>query len=167
MSKLLALDASTEVCSVAVTDGSTVVQRYCDTPKSHSKVLLPLINEVLEEAKIALSDLDALAVTRGPGSFTGIRIGLGIIQGLSYGAKLPVIGLNTLDVMAEQYRATLSCMSGSIIVPALDARMGEVYWSAYRAENEHCEAVIPAAVCAPLCALEELKAQFSLEDVHG
>ena len=146
--KILALDAATEVCSVAVSDGDNVFERRSDIPKSHAQLLLLLVDEVLLASGIDLSSLDAIAVTRGPGSFTGIRIGIGIAQGLSYGAKIPAIGVNTLEVMAQGYVNRFPSFSG-YLVPALDARMAEVYWSVYRVENGTLFEHKAAQVCAP------------------
>ena len=163
MSKILALDASTEVCSVAVGDGSQVTSRFCDIPKSHSKMLLPLIDEVLTEANLTLADLDAIAVTRGPGSFTGIRIGLGIVQGLSYGANIPIVGLSTLEALAETARQNGLCEHDGIIVPCLDARMGEVYSSVYRpaVDDSSWLALVAASVGAPEKLAALLLEQFA------
>ncbi|WP_075185576.1 tRNA (adenosine(37)-N6)-threonylcarbamoyltransferase complex dimerization subunit type 1 TsaB [Teredinibacter haidensis] len=157
MLRILALDASTEVCSVAVNNGEQVISRYCDTPKSHSKELLPLIDEVLREAGIALNNLDAIAVARGPGSFTGIRIGLGIVQGLSYGANLPIVGVNTLEVMVQGYRDQSRDDGSAIYVPALDARMGEVYWAAYLSQQDSFSEKIISQVSSPEVLRKQLE----------
>jgi universal bacterial protein YeaZ len=146
--KILALDAATEVCSVAVWDGENVFERRSDIPKSHAQQLLPLVDEVLSAAATDLASIDAIAVTHGPGSFTGIRIGIGIAQGLSYGAKIPAIGVNTLEVMAQGYVNRHPSYNG-YLVPALDARMAEVYWGVYRVENGILFEYKAAQVCAP------------------
>ncbi|SMF36002.1 tRNA threonylcarbamoyladenosine biosynthesis protein TsaB [Alteromonadaceae bacterium Bs31] len=170
---ILAVDASTEVCSLALSVNGNTSSRSCDTPKSHSKVLLPLIEELLSEASLGLKGLDAIAVSVGPGSFTGIRIGLGVVQGLSYGADLPIIGLSTLELMALQCAKSLdletkpgyppqgSCEKTSVIIPALDARMGEVYWQAYtREEGAIVVSCLEPKVCSPSAFLEDIEDNF-------
>ncbi|MGO3800463.1 MAG: tRNA (adenosine(37)-N6)-threonylcarbamoyltransferase complex dimerization subunit type 1 TsaB, partial [Vibrio casei] len=94
--KILALDTSTENCSVALMINDQMFTRSEVAPRDHTKKILPMVDEVLKEAGISLHDLDALAFGRGPGSFTGVRIGIGIAQGLSFGAELPMIGISTL-----------------------------------------------------------------------
>jgi len=175
MLQLLAIDTSTEVCSVAINGAGGIVSRQCNTPKSHAKVLLPLIDEVLKESGNILSDMDAIAVTRGPGSFTGIRIGLGVAQGLSYGAGLPIIGLSSLHVLAAHYYSHL-CSVGEVggapitIVPALDARMSEVYWAAYTFSPSAISSAVVAQVCSPsdmLSQLEEYRNTTIFAPGHG
>ena len=102
----LAIDASTEACSVAlqvtnVTGESTVFSRYDLCPQSHSLHLLPMVDEVLTEAGIKLAQLDGLIFGQGPGSFTGVRIGIGVAQGLAFSANFPVVGISTLQAMAQ------------------------------------------------------------------
>ncbi|OEF24047.1 tRNA (adenosine(37)-N6)-threonylcarbamoyltransferase complex dimerization subunit type 1 TsaB [Vibrio rumoiensis] len=131
--KILALDTSTENCSVALMINDQIFTRSEVAPRDHTKKILPMVDEVLKEAGITLHDLDALAFGRGPGSFTGVRIGIGIAQGLSFGAELPMIGISTLAAMAQGcYRANQS----EHVVAAIDARMSEIYWAQYtRQEN--------------------------------
>jgi tRNA threonylcarbamoyladenosine biosynthesis protein TsaB len=126
--KILAVDTATENCSVALKVGSDVIARCEFAPREHTIKILPMVDAVLAEAGIRLNQLDALAFGRGPGSFTGVRIGVGIAQGLAFGADLPVIGISTLAALAQgQYRATQS----ENVISAIDARMGEVYWGQY------------------------------------
>lgn len=166
MSQILAIDASTEVCSVAINSDTETFSRYCDTPKSHSKVLLPMIDEVLQCSNISLAQLDALAVTCGPGSFTGIRIGMGIIQGLSYAARKPIVGVNTLSSMAEHYVIQSSLASGKLVV-ALDARMGEIYWAVFEYSAAGWQELVPACVSAPAALCEWITAQRVCSDIYG
>ncbi len=121
--KLLGIDTATEACSVALAGvGDTILERYKIEPKGHSNLVLPMIDDLLSDSGISHNDLDAIAVDTGPGSFTGIRIGIGIAQGLSFGLKLPLIGISSLMVLAEGSEPTVSA-----VLPAIDARMGEVY----------------------------------------
>lgn len=145
----LAIDASTEACSVAlqVNDAfanKKVYSRYELCPQSHSLRLLPMVDEVLKEADIKLSQCDGLIFGQGPGSFTGVRIGVGVAQGLAFAAELPVVGVSSLQAMAQ-----LAFMQGRVqkkvqgevngklqekvnhqhasVLAVIDARMGEVY----------------------------------------
>lgn len=169
MPQILAVDASTEVCSVAVSQSQGSISRYCDTPKSHSKVLLPLIDEVLRESSLNVNQLDALAVTCGPGSFTGIRIGMGIIQGLSYAASIPIVPVNTLETMAAQFFTNEAIVEPekSLVITALDARMGEIYWAVYACSNEQINEVVAAQVSSPVQLIEWLNQQENDQFLYG
>jgi len=124
----LAIDASTEACSVALQVNDKVYRRYDLCPQSHSLRLLPMVDELLKEAGIGLSQCDGLIFGRGPGSFTGVRIGVGVAQGLAFAANLPVVGVSSLQAMAQ-----LAFMQGKVKKPnvqvfaTIDARMSEVY----------------------------------------
>lgn len=166
MSQILAIDASTEVCSVAINRDNETISRYCDTPKSHSQFLLPMIDEVLQSSAISLAELDAFAVTCGPGSFTGIRIGMGIVQGLSYATSKPIVGVNTLSSMAEQYAIRSPQAQGKLVV-ALDARMGEIYWAVFELAETRWQALVPASVSAPALLCDWVHAQESSLDMVG
>lgn len=147
--KILALDTSTENCSAAVMIDGEVIFRSEVAPRGHTTKILPMVDEVLTEAGIKLRHLDALAFGRGPGSFTGVRIGIGIAQGLAFGAQLPMLGISTLQAMAQgAYRTT----GATHVTAAIDARMSEVYWGRFT-RNEHgiwlendAECVIPPQV---------------------
>ncbi|MBD0787075.1 tRNA (adenosine(37)-N6)-threonylcarbamoyltransferase complex dimerization subunit type 1 TsaB [Vibrio sp. Y2-5] len=149
--KILALDTATEQCSVALMVGDKVYSRSEFAPRDHTKKILPMVDEVLKEAGLALSDLDALAFGRGPGSFTGVRIGIGIAQGLAFGADLPMIGVSTLAAMAQgAYRQH----GVTHVASAIDARMSEVYWGRFERQEDgswnevDAECVIPPSVLA-------------------
>ncbi len=145
--KYLALDSSTEVCSVALFHDGEVTEEYSSLARSHAKLLLPMAEKLLTDSGVALADLDALLLSHGPGSFTGIRIGLGVAQGLAYGANLPIYTATSLDIMAQV--ASTSYSESDCIVAALDARMKEVYWAAYRIEKGKPVLVTAPAVCSP------------------
>lgn len=126
--RILALDTATEACSAALWLDGEISQRFEICPREHTRRILPMIDSLLAEAGIGLPQLDALAYGRGPGSFTGVRIGIGIAQGLALGAELPMIGISTLAALAQgAWRMT----GIDHILSAIDARMGEVYWAQY------------------------------------
>lgn len=126
--RLLALDTSTEACSAALYIDGHIEQLYQLAPRVHTHLVLGMAEQLLAEAGIGVSQLDALAFGRGPGSFTGVRIATGVVQGLAFGADLPVVPVSTLASIAQavhedhQHRQVLA---------AIDARMGDVYWGAY------------------------------------
>lgn len=157
--KILALDTATENCSVALLVDDQVYCRSEVAPRDHTKKILPMVDEVLKEAGVTLAELDALAFGRGPGSFTGVRIGIGIAQGLAYGAELPMIAVSTLEAMAQgSFRAN----GATQVACAIDARMSEVYWGRYsREENGEWLAVDAECVIPPANLTEQIVADES------
>jgi tRNA threonylcarbamoyladenosine biosynthesis protein TsaB len=126
--KLLALDTSTEYLSLALDLDGEVRLREMLAGQKHSSLILPLLQELLEEAGVSLTDMDGIVFGQGPGSFTGLRIGCGVAQGLAFGVNLPVVGAGTLMALAEQ-------ADHPKVIACLDARMGEVYHAAYEREG--------------------------------
>ena len=131
--KILAVETATEACSAALFLDGEIIERYQLAPRQHSRIILPMMQSLLDEAGIALNRLDALAFGRGPGSFTGVRIAAGVIQGAALGADLPVVPVSTLAALAQ---ASIVHFEAEYAFPALDARMGEVYWGVYRRNAE-------------------------------
>jgi len=135
--KILALETATEACSAALNIDGEIRERFEIAPRGHSALILPMLESLLAEADISLQQVDALAFGRGPGAFTGVRIGVGVAQGVAFGADLPVLPISTLAALAH------------------DARMDEVYWGRYqrgesglmRLQGEECVAA-PAATPA-------------------
>jgi tRNA threonylcarbamoyladenosine biosynthesis protein TsaB len=152
MPRLLAIDTSTEACSVALLTDSGVSEKFLEAPREHVQRLLPMIDELLVQNNIALSDLDAIAFGRGPGSFTGLRICLGVVQGLAFGADLPVVSVSTLAALAQS-AVDGSMAAGTLLFSAIDARMDEIYCAWYRlGEDGLVVAVNDEQVCAPEAA---------------
>ena len=157
--KLLALDTASAQCSVALLqDGQTLV-RSQPTARDHATLILPMVDELLAEAGLALSQMDGIAFGRGPGSFTGVRIAAAVTQGLAAGADLPVLPVSDLRALAAQARRLVQAdAAGGWILACMDARMGEVYWGAF----DNAEA-LPAvnrfgeAVTAPAALPEGLR----------
>jgi tRNA threonylcarbamoyladenosine biosynthesis protein TsaB len=143
---IISLDASTDLASVALGDGAAWRERSERAGQRHSELMLPMISELLGDARLALSDLGGIAFGAGPGSFTGLRIACGVAQGLALGAGLTVVGVSTLEAMAESARRRHGAWR---VVAALDARMHEVYLAAYEYDGARWRSVIePVAVKA-------------------
>ena len=158
---LLALNTSTEACSVALWHKGEKTHLDELAQRTHTKRILPMIDELLANSGINLKQVDALAFGRGPGSFTGVRVGAGIAQGLALGADLPVIAVSNLTVMAQ---AAFELHQAENVVAAIDARMNEVYFSQVKREKVRSELgeffqwnpVIEEQVCQPEKVLEQL-----------
>jgi len=133
MATILCLETATTNCSVALSvNGSVIALREDDTPGySHAEKLHVLIDEIAKEASIKMSDLDAVAVSKGPGSYTGLRIGVSAAKGLCYSLEIPLISIPTLTVLAQ----SASAIDG-VIIPMLDARRMEVYSAVYNTDKK-------------------------------
>jgi len=130
--KVLGIDTSTSCCSVGLIDDESIISEYhLNIPVTHSERLLGTIELILKEARIVIGDLDGWAISLGPGSFTGLRIGVSTVKGLALATQKPVAGVPTLDVLAYQISFT-----PYLICPILDARKGEVYTAFYRYEEK-------------------------------
>jgi tRNA threonylcarbamoyladenosine biosynthesis protein TsaB len=124
---ILAVDSATPVAGVALLNNDKLIREdFVNYKKTHSETLMPMINKVLSDCDCSMQDVSALAVTTGPGSFTGLRIGLAAIKGLSLSTGKPVIGVSTLDVIAHNIT-----YSEALVCPLLDARKQEVYTAIY------------------------------------
>ena len=156
MSTLLALDTATEACSVALLHDGKVTSHYEVIPRLHAQRLLPMVQDILGEAGIALSAVDAIAFGRGPGAFTGVRIAIGVVQGLAFALQKPVLPISDLAVLAQRAHREHGAAQ---VAAAIDARMDEVYWGCYREEAgemllQGAEAVLaPEAAALPACRM--------------
>jgi len=144
--RILALDASTEWCSVALGGESGFEERIEAAGQRHSALMLPMVESLLSSTKTSLGSLDGIAFGAGPGSFTGLRVACGIAQGLALGAGLRIVGIGTLAAMAEAARRR---HAATRVLAALDARMREVYVAAYEREGERWRERMPPMVVKP------------------
>ena len=129
--KLLAIDTSAEACSAALWEDGVLSDRFRVRPRGHSELILAMMQELLEDAGLLPTDLDALAFGRGPGSFTGVRIATGVIQGVAYATGLPVVPVSNLAALAQRHFRE---SGAERVLAAFDARMGELYWGAYEVD---------------------------------
>ena len=150
---ILTIDTATEACSVALQFDQTLFTRYEVCPQQHSQKILPMVDAVMKEAVASLTELDGLAFGRGPGSFTGVRIATGIIQGLALGSQLPVAGVSTLAAMAQQ---VINSGDVSDVAVAIDARMGEVYFAHYQNQQGIATLMGEEQVTSPETAAEQI-----------
>ncbi len=159
--KILAIDTSTEACSAALFIDGDIAERYQIAPREHSKLILPMMEELLADAGLVLKQLDTLAFGRGPGSFTGVRIAASVIQGVAFGADLPVVPISSLAALAQGiYREHKT----EHVLTAFDARMQEVYWGTYKLGSEDLmelqgeeQVILPQSVPVPASGSGEEK----------
>lgn len=151
--RILAVDTATPSCSVAVwEDDRLAAELTFDRPQTHSKHLMGMVDEVLALCTAAPEEIDGLAVTRGPGSFTGLRIGLAAVKGLAAALDKPVVAVSTLHALASQ-----AAHYPHVICPMIDARRGEVYCALYRIEGRRLRVMAHEAVLPPGEALKGLR----------
>ncbi|MCF6324307.1 MAG: tRNA (adenosine(37)-N6)-threonylcarbamoyltransferase complex dimerization subunit type 1 TsaB [Gammaproteobacteria bacterium] len=145
--KLLAIDTSTEACSAALFIDGEISERYEIAPRKHAELILPMIDKLLVDAGCTLGQMDAIAFGRGPGAFTGVRIGTGVVQGLAFSIDRPVVAVSSLAAMA--YGAMVEYQVDNVLA-GIDARMAEVYWAVYqRSASGGMKLLDDECVCKP------------------
>jgi tRNA threonylcarbamoyladenosine biosynthesis protein TsaB len=146
--RLLAVETATEACSAALMIDGDITEQFCITTNGHSKLILPMIDALMADTGLKPTDLDGLAFGCGPGSFTGVRIATGIIQGIAFALDLPVVPVSNLAAVAQDF---FDHNPENLAFVAMDARMNEIYWGVYQrnadgyAELIGKEAVTPAS----------------------
>lgn len=143
--KLLAFETSTEACSVALWIDGGVRERFELAPRRHAELALPWADQLLAEAGIAKSQLDGIAVGRGPGAFTGVRLAIALGQGIALALDRPLVPVSTLAALAFDG-------AGERVLAAIDARMGEVYFAAFERRDGELRVRAPEMVIAPALA---------------
>ncbi|NLB42203.1 MAG: tRNA (adenosine(37)-N6)-threonylcarbamoyltransferase complex dimerization subunit type 1 TsaB [Clostridiales bacterium] len=137
--KVLAIDSSSVVAGVAILDGDQLLYEvYHHHKRNHSEILMPLVEEALHSSDLMPGDIDLFAVSGGPGSFTGLRIGVSTVKGLAQAVEKPVVAVPTLDAMAWNFVST-----NAIVCPIMDARRNQVYTSVYRWQRDDCIKLMP------------------------
>ena len=150
MSILIAIETSTENCSAALLRNGNVIERSEFAPRRHAELILPMIESLLHESGLSRRQLDAIAVGRGPGAFTGVRLAISVAQGIALGLDIPVVPISSLAALAQDTPAQV----GEPILATIDARMGEVYAGAFRRNADRlvepigAESVSPASMVA-------------------
>ena len=129
---ILAIETATEACSAALLHNEQLYERYELAPQKHTSLILPMCEELMHEANINFTQINALAFGCGPGSFTGLRIAAGIIQGLAFAHQLPVIPVSTLRALAQELHRKYGVKK---VLASLDARVQEIYWGEYQLDN--------------------------------
>ena len=154
MSTILAIDTSTEACSVALLYQNEITHDFLVSARDHTKQILPMVDKILKQSDCLLSQVDAIAFGQGPGSFTGVRIGIGVAQGLALGIDRPMIGVSTLMTLAQ---GALRLNQTKNVIAAIDARMNEVYLGQYQYVNEQWQDMIDECVIAPEKVADKVK----------
>lgn len=147
--KLIAIDSSTEACSVALLQDAEVIESWQLAPREHTQKMLPMVDDLLAQGALSLGQLDAIAFSRGPGSFTGLRVCTSLVQGLAFGADLPVVPISTLAALAQTALEQQLVAPQSAVMATLDARMDEVYWACYQQREGQLEAMSAERLSAP------------------
>jgi tRNA threonylcarbamoyladenosine biosynthesis protein TsaB len=149
---VLAIDSATPVAGVALVAEDRVIKEiFLNYRRTHSQTLMVMVNEVLRETETSLADLDGIAVTSGPGSFTGLRIGMATAKGLALGSGRALVGIPTLDALAYNL-----CMFEGYICPLLDARKNEVYTALYQGQGGQVERISEYRACSPSELVEDV-----------
>ena len=150
MKNFLAIDTATEACSVAIAIDGVIRERFEPMQREHTQKLLPMIEAVLAEAGLAIGQLDGLACGIGPGSFAGLRIGLGVVKGIALARDLPVVGVSSLAMLAQR---PMRLAGAEQVACVIDARMSEVYVGAFvRGPDGLAASALAERVCAAAAA---------------
>lgn len=148
--KILALDTATEACSAALYIEGELLEEYQLAPRRQTELILPMVDDLMQQADLSALQLDAIAFGCGPGSFTGVRLAAAVTQGIAYAADLPVIPVSTLAALAFAALETQQNHTVNTVLTAIDARMSEVYWAVYQqTEYAQLEPLVDEQVVAP------------------
>ncbi len=154
MTSLLVLDASSSLCSVALQVNGVHYHITEEQPRRHAQRLLPMVDELIQQAGISKTSLNGIAYGRGPGSFTGIRIAASVMQGIALALNIPVAGISSLQAVAQAALLQNDAMS---VMAIMDAHMGEVFWGHYVRDGDSCRLEGVEKVGAPEICLAELQ----------
>lgn len=147
MPRIILIETSTSLCSTAIADeGRIVSSRRSDAPRVHASMTAPFVKEMLDECGWSVKDCDAVCVSMGPGSYTGLRVGVSTAKGLCFGADIPLLAVSSLDILARQAIEAGLPEGCSAILPVLDARRMEVYTAPYSPGGKRLEEIAPVVV---------------------
>ncbi|MDA3882849.1 MAG: tRNA (adenosine(37)-N6)-threonylcarbamoyltransferase complex dimerization subunit type 1 TsaB [Bacteroidales bacterium] len=165
MTRILSIETATNICSIAIHENETCIHiSEISEPQAHSAKLTVLIEEMLAHASFTIKDFDAIAISEGPGSYTGLRIGTSVAKGLCYAADLPLITINTLEALALQYtlNSKKSIPENAILCPMIDARRMEVYTAQFDAYITQLQKTHPLVVTEETIQLFESHKSYYL-----
>lgn len=132
---ILHIETASPICSVSIASGKDLLAAVeAENVNNHAKMLAPMIKQALDKITLSVKDLNAVAISEGPGSYTGLRIGFATAKGICYAANLPLITVNTLQAMTFAMRRNTSATENCMFLPVLDARRNDVYWQLF---NQH------------------------------
>jgi tRNA threonylcarbamoyladenosine biosynthesis protein TsaB len=149
LAKILAVDTSSGACSVAIYGDGICAEEFVLSSREHTRKILPMVDSILATQSLSLQDIDAIAFGRGPGSFTGLRIAAGVVQGLAFGANLPVVAVSSLAAMAQGWIREQAQSCEEMICVAFDARMSEVYFASFQNKSGYSQSVDSELVSKP------------------
>lgn len=159
--KILAFDSTAKAASAAVCDDGRLLGLYnIDNGLTQSELLLPMAENLLASLKLSFSDIELLAAAVGPGSFTGVRIGVALVKGIAFGRNIPCVAVSTLEALAEN----ISPLRG-ILVPVMDARRGQLYTAIFKSDGVSCERLTPDMAISTEELAEKLK-EYSGERIY-
>lgn len=157
---ILAIETSGAACSAALLVGANLYYRFEQTQREHTRLILPMVESLLLEASISLQEINAIAVGRGPGSFTGVRIAVSVAQGLGFALQCPIYPISTLTALA--FQAGNDQPEEIVVIPAIDARIQEIYAAVYQVKQSEISCLQAEHICAEnelfaLCDLSNKK----------
>ena len=153
--KLLALDSTARVASVAICEDGALLGEYTiNNGNTHSETILPMVESLLKILSLTIDEIDAFAVSEGPGSFTGVRIGVSTVKGLAFDTQKPCVGVSTLEALAKN-----PAIPTGLICPVMNARRNQVYTALFRAENGALTRLMPDSAIA-ISELDEILSQY-------
>jgi len=159
--KILAFDGTAKAATVAVSEDEKILGLYTvDNGLTQSELLLPMAENLLSSLNLSFKDIELFATSVGPGSFTGVRIGVSLVKGLAFGRNIPCVGISTIEALAENLRG----LKG-ILVPCMDARRGQVYSAVFRCDGNRIERLTDDRAIALSALAEELK-QYEGESIY-
>ena len=155
--KILGIETATNLCAAAIVEnGMVLAEHSSDSPHVHSEKLISIINQCFDDSKLTINSIDGIAVSIGPGSFTGLRIGLSVAKGLSYASGKPLAAVSTLKGLAMWGVARNSIQQIEFVLPLLDALRDEVYTALYRLEGKDLHEIIPSSAMSVAHLINQL-----------